>query len=95
MPALKRHVWKIIAANALYFLNQFLLKLVLDFILFNVDLWDWVGAHELIYDTIGKHEIKLTLLWILFFLWLDSYLILNGCLIEAKSTTSHAGCLLS
>ena len=66
----KWHVWESTAHITLDLLNQFPLELVLDFILFNINLGDRIRSHKLIHHSIWKHEVELIWLRVLFvFLW--------------------------
>lgn len=57
--ALKWHVRESAAHDALDLFNHFLLQLILDLLFFDVDLWNWVRAHQLVHDSIWEHQVVL------------------------------------
>ena len=93
--AFKWHIREISTANTLNLLNQFLLKFILNFFFFDVNLWNWIWAHNFIDNSVRENEVKLVRLRVLLLLKLDRARVLNWCLLISKWLTSHTWCLLS
>lgn len=93
--AFKWHIRKISTANTLNLLNQFLLKFILNFLFFDINLWNGIWAHNLIDNSVREYEVKLVRLRVLLLLKLDRARVLNWCLLISIWLTSHAWCLLS
>lgn len=51
--ALERHVREVSAHDAFDLISEFPLKLILNLCFFDVNLRDWIGAHELIHGHVG------------------------------------------
>lgn len=55
--AFKRHVWEFFAHSAADFIDQFLLKFVLNLIKFNINCWNRLWTHDLLNCLLWDHEI--------------------------------------
>lgn len=74
--AFKWHVWEFLAHSAADFIDQLLLKLVLNLIEFNINSWNWLWTHDLLNSLFWDHEIIASLTNVLAFalilLWNNS-----------------------
>jgi len=55
--AFKWHVWEFLAHSAADFIDQLLLKFVLNLIEFNINSWNWFWTHDLLNCLFWDHEI--------------------------------------
>lgn len=57
LSAFKWHVWEKSAHNTSNFFSQFSLKLVLNFIIFDINSGNWIRSHNLINSAIWQHQV--------------------------------------
>lgn len=56
--AFKWHVWELLASKAADLIDQFSLKLILNFIEFDINRWDRFRAHDLLNSLFWDHKVK-------------------------------------
>lgn len=55
--ALKWHVWELFAHDAADLVDQFLLELVLNLVELDVNSWDWLWSHDLLYCFLWNDKV--------------------------------------